>query len=35
MLSLEITEKLVRKQLENKDEQKTLVDEFVKDLNLN
>ena len=35
MLSLEITEKLVRKQLENKDEQKALVDEFVKDLNLN
>lgn len=35
MLSLQITEKLVRKQLGDKKEQKALVEEFVKDLNLN
>lgn len=35
MLSLEITEKLVRKQLGSAKEQKALVEEFVKDLNLN
>jgi F-type H+-transporting ATPase subunit b len=35
MLSLEITEKLVRKQLGSEKEQKALVNEFIKDLNLN
>lgn len=33
--SLEIAEKLIKKNLSQKDEQKKLVDEFVKDLNLN
>ena len=35
MLSLEITEKLIRKQFGDGKAQKALVDEFVKDLNLN
>lgn len=35
LLSLDIAEKLLRKQLGNEKEQKALVDEFVKDLNLN
>lgn len=35
MLSLEITEKLIRKQFGDDKAQKALVDEFVKDLNLN
>lgn len=34
-LSLDITEKLLRKQLADQKEQKALVDEFVKELNLN
>ena len=34
-LSLEITEKVIRKQLSDKKAQETLVDEYVKDLNLN
>jgi len=33
--SLEIAEKLIKKNLSQKEEQKKLVDEFVKDLNLN
>lgn len=35
LLSLDIAEKLLRKQLGSEKEQKALVDEFVKDLNLN
>ena len=35
MLSLEITEKLLRKELANQDAQKELIDSYVKDLNLN
>ena len=35
MLSLEITEKLIRKQFGDGKAQKALVDEYVKDLNLN
>lgn len=35
MLSLEITEKLIRKQFSDEKAQKALIDEFVKDLNLN
>lgn len=34
-LSLEITEKVIRKQLSDKKAQEALVDEYVKDLNLN
>jgi len=34
-LSLEITEKLLRKQLADQSAQKELIDDFVKDLNLN
>ncbi len=34
-ISLEITEKVLRKELSDKNAQETLVDEYVKDLNLN
>ena len=35
MLTLEVTEKLLRKTLSNEKEQKALVDEFIKDIKLN